>query len=80
MIYEEFSLVVKHKRLLKSIKTINLVQIYFEKFNKLAVITNFLAFFQFLFENFSLLDPDPGGKRNADPDPCGSCSTTLPTG
>ena len=49
------------------------------KLNKIAVICNFLAFFLFLFEKFSLLDPDPqiewgstpdpGGKMNADPDP-----------
>ena len=31
--------------------------------------TNFLAFFLFLFDNFSLLDPDPGVKINVDPDP-----------
>ena len=28
-----------------------------------------LPFFCFLFEKISLLDPDPGGKMNADPDP-----------
>ena len=48
------------------------MQIYLEIFYKLAVavITNLIAFFLFLFENFSLLDPDPnpGGKMNADPD------------
>ena len=37
--------------------------------NKIAIITNFLAFLLFLFEKFSLLDPDPGGKINADLDP-----------
>ena len=36
-----------------------LVQIYFKNLNKIAVITSFLAFFQFLFEHFFLLDPDP---------------------
>ena len=46
-----------------------LVQIYLKHLNKHAIITNFLAFFQFLFESFSLLDPDPGGKMNADTDP-----------
>ena len=48
-----------------------LVQIYFKKLNKLAMFSNFLAFFLFLFEKFYLLDPDPdpGGKMNADPDP-----------
>ena len=52
-----------------------LVQIYFKKPNKVAVISNFLAFFQFLVDKFTLLDPDPdpGGKMNADP--CGSGST-----
>ena len=43
-----------------------IVQIYFNNLNKLAVITgtgtNFLAFFCFLFDNFSLPDPDPGVK------------------
>ena len=52
-----------------------LVQIYLTKFLKLAIVTTFLAFFLFLFENFSLLDPDPGGKINADPS--GSGSTAL---
>ena len=36
-----------------------LVQIYFKKLNKVAVISNFLAFFQFLVDKFTLLDPDP---------------------
>ena len=36
-----------------------LVQIYLKTLNKLAVIGNFLAFFLFLFDKFSLLDPDP---------------------
>ena len=54
-----------------------LVQIYFEKLNKLVVITNLLAFF-LLFEQFSLLDPDSGRKTNADS--CGSGSTSLITG
>ena len=30
---------------------------------------------QFLVDKFTLLDPDPGGKMNADP--CGSGSTAL---
>ena len=48
-----------------------LVQIYFKKLNKLAVISNFLAFFLFLVDKLTLLDPDPdaGEKMNADPDP-----------
>ena len=45
-----------------------LVQIYFKKLKKLAVISNFLAFFQFLavfririsFHPDLDLDPDPG--------------------
>ena len=32
------------------------------------VISNLLAFFQFLVDKFTLLDPDPRGKMNADPD------------
>ena len=44
--------------------------IYFQKLNKLAFITNFLAFFLLLNA-----DPDPGGKMNADS--CGSGSTAL---
>ena len=52
-----------------------LVQIYFEKFNKLSIITNFLAFsFYYYLKNF-LLDPDPGEKMKADP--CGSGSIAL---
>ena len=39
-----------------------LVQIYFKNLNKLAVITNFLAFFM-------NADPDPVMKMNVDPDP-----------
>ena len=47
-----------------------LVQLYFKILNKLAVISNFLALFLFLVDKFALLDldPDPGGKINADPD------------
>ena len=55
-----------------------LVQIYFKKFNKLAVISHFLSFFHFLFKKnfppgsgFNILnvdpDPYPGGKMNAEP-------------
>ena len=38
-----------------------LVQIYFKKteYSKVAVISNFLAFFQFLVDKFTLLDSDP---------------------
>ena len=35
------------------------VQIYFKKFNEIAVISNFLAFFCFYLTFFNLLDPDP---------------------
>ena len=44
------------------------MQIYFKNLNKLAVVY-FLAFFLFLFEKISILDPDPEEKMNADPDP-----------
>ena len=47
-------------------------------FNKLVVITNFHAFFLFLFDNFSLLDPDlhmESGSRSENE--CGSGSTAL---
>ena len=44
-----------------------LVHIYFKIINTMTIITNFLVFFLLLFFNFSLLDPDPGGKVN-----CGS--------
>ena len=52
-----------------------LVKIYFKKLNEVADLqffSNFLAFYQFLVDKFTLLDPDPGGKMNADPDlqPC----------
>ena len=36
-----------------------LVQIYFKKLYKVAVISNFLAFIQVLGDKFTLLDPDP---------------------
>ena len=55
------------------------VQIYFKSWIKLQLLANFLVFFLFLFEKFSLLnqDPDPGGKMNADPDPQPWCSVTA---
>ena len=58
-----------------------LVQIFFFKnlIKKVAVITNFLAFFQLLVDKFTLLDPDPGGTMNADPCGSGSGSTALVT-
>ena len=48
------------------------MQIYFKSVKKLAVITNFLAFFQ-LFEYFFLQDPDPHIE-------CKSGSTALQIG
>ena len=57
------------------------MQTYLKDLNKPSINSNFLAFFMFLFEQFFLLDPDPhsicvkmnvdpnpGGKMNADPD------------
>ena len=48
-----------------------LVQIYFRMFNKITIITIFLAFFEFfllIFFHFFLLvqDPDLGMKMNTD--------------
>ena len=57
-----------------------LVQIYFKKLNKVAVISNFLAFFQFLVDKFTLLDPDPhiecgsGSRRENE---CGSIQIRI---
>ena len=61
--------------MLKSKKQWSLCKFTLKTLNKVAVISNFLAFFQFLVDKFTLLDPDPGGKMNADP--CGSGSTAL---
>ena len=51
-----------------------LVQIYFKNWNKITIITMYLHFFMFLFDNLFLLDPetDPGGTMNADPYGTGS--------
>ena len=49
----------KHKRLLKIKKQCSLKKCTLKKLNKFAVISNFLAFFQFSVEIFTLLDPDP---------------------
>ena len=52
----------------------------FKKLNKLAVISNFLAFFLFLVDKFTLLDPDLdphiecGSRRENE---CGSGSSAL---
>ena len=62
-----------------------LVQIYFKNLNKLAVITNFLAFFCSYLTIFSSwiririlnADPDLGVKINADPCGSGYRSTAL---
>ena len=59
----------KHKRLLKSKKQWMLCKFTFKKFNKLAVISNFLAFFLFFVDKFTLPDLDLGGKMIVDPDP-----------
>ena len=45
-----------------------LVQIYLIFLNKITITSIFLAFFQFFPSKFALLDPDPGGKMNADPE------------
>ena len=65
----------KPKRLLKSKKQWSLCKFTFKKLYKVAVISNFLTFFKFLVDIFTLLDPDPGRKMNAGP--CGSGSTAL---
>ena len=62
----------KHESLLKSKKQWSLCKFTLKKLNKVVVISNFLAFFQFLLTNlpswirihmdlhsFSFLDPDP---------------------
>ena len=68
--------------MLKSKKQWSLCKFTLKTLNKVAIISNFLAFFQFLVDKLTLLDPDPelnlGGKMNADP--CGSGSTALDTG
>ena len=49
-----------------------LVHFYLIFYNKIKFFTDFLVFFPL---NFPLLDPDPGGKMNADLS--GSGSTVL---
>ena len=76
--HEEFFYNCKtHKRLLRSKKQWSFGQIYFRKLNKLAVLSNFLAFGLFLFNKISLLDPDPHSLCKMNADPCGSGSTVL---
>ena len=53
-------------KLFKSKKQWSLGKFTFKKLNNLAVISNFLAFFLFLVDKFTLLDPD------LDPQPCGT--------
>ena len=61
----------KHKRLLKSKKNGACANLLLKNLInlQLLLICNFLAFFLFLVNKFTLPDPDPGGKMNADPDP-----------
>ena len=47
------------QRLLKSKKQWSLSKFTLKTLNKVAVISNFLPFFQFLVDKFTLLDPDP---------------------
>ena len=61
--------------MLKSKKQWSLCKFNFKKLYKVAVISNFLAFIQFIVDKFTLLAPDPGGKMNEDP--CGSGSMRL---
>ena len=56
--YEEFYGVEKDEKDCSKVKTMELVQIYFEIFNKFTIIANFLACFLFLFLKFSIQDPD----------------------
>ena len=51
------------------------VPTYFNLKKLIIIITIFLAFFSVFASILSLLDPDTGGKMNADP--CGSGSTAL---
>ena len=67
--YEEFSGVKRRQKWPKSIKTLELVQIYCKNVIKCQLSSISLHFSVFSL-NVSLLDPDPhsGGKMNADPD------------
>ena len=55
-LYEEFAVVEK-----KDCSKVKTMELFLEKFNKITIITNFLAFFLLLF---FLAYPDPGGKMN----------------
>ena len=63
--------------MLKSKKQWSLCKFTLKTLNKVAVISNFLAFFQVLVDKFTLLDPDPDPGGNMNADPCGSGSTAL---
>ena len=52
----------KHKKITLKYETMELCANLLKKFNEIAVISNFLAFFQFLVEKFSLLDSQPCSK------------------
>ena len=55
-----------------------LVQIYFINFNKITIVSYFLAFFLYLFFSFSLLDPDQRIKSGSRVEnECRSGSTAL---
>ena len=66
----------KTRKIPHKLKIMELVHIYFILLNKSSIITNFLAFFIFPPQNLPpwirILNADPGGKMNADPDsqPC----------
>ena len=63
---------------------IKLVQIFLNNLlNKLAMSTNFLAFFCFYLKKFSLLDPDPHiecWSRSRSENECGSCIHFIQAG
>ena len=74
--HKEFSIVVKNIKDCSKVRNNGAcANLLFFKNNKLAVISNLLAFFLILVDKFTLLDPDPQGKMNADP--CRSVSTAL---
>ena len=78
--YEEFSGVDKDKEIAKKVKikiNMELVRIYFKLFNKIAITTNFLAFFQCFFPKHC--PPGSGSterKINADQDDDPDLQTT----
>ena len=79
--HDEFSIVVKYIKITYSKVRNNGMELcanLLKKLNTIAIISNFLAFFLFLFEKYSFLDPDPdpGVKMNADPDPQPCCESS----